>query len=196
MSPSRNTMTEQKAGRRPYEITPEILKQVEELAALGRNDKNICLHLGWNPATLYRKKKLSCEFCEAIKKGKERGIAAVTKHLYKQSTEGNPASTIFYLKNRDRENWTDKPQSFPKWTYDKTAPYDDQVSQIMEAASQGAMAADVAATLVSALSASLKVEEQTILRREFEELKRKIDVPGTTETDTGNEPTANSEKPA
>ncbi len=175
-----------KLGRPPYEITPEILKKVEDLAALGRRDYQICIHLGWSHETLCKKKRMFVEFAEAIKKGRERGISAVTQHLIQQSKEGTPASTIFYLKNRDKDNWKDKPQSFPTWDYDKSAPHDVQVQQILTAASNGIMPYEAATSIISALSSSLRVEEQTILRQEFEQLKREVYGERTSERDKEN----------
>ena len=92
-------------GRPLIEIDPA---RVEALAAQGLNEEQIARALGINWKTLAHRKKKFAVFSEALKTGKAKGLAKVTNDLFQQSAAGNTAATIFYLKNRDPENWSDK----------------------------------------------------------------------------------------
>ena len=47
------------------------------------------------------------DFSDAIKNGKAKGIAKVTNKLFEKANDGDNTSMIFYLKNRDPDNWED-----------------------------------------------------------------------------------------
>jgi hypothetical protein len=96
------------AGRPKIKITEEILEEVEQLAAQGLTQEQIADSLGWHRDTLYAKKRAYSEFSDAIKRGKAKGLKVITNNLFDQSGKGNVAATIFYLKNRDPDNWKDK----------------------------------------------------------------------------------------
>jgi len=93
------------AGRPPYEITPEIIAKVEKLAAQGLAEYQIAAVLGIHQDTLINKKKEYPEFSEAIKNGKAKGIAKITNKLFDKASDGDNTAMIFYLKNRDPDNW-------------------------------------------------------------------------------------------
>ena len=127
--------------------------------------------MGICEATLTKKK----EICgDAIKKGKDKGIATITNSLFQKAKSGDTASTIYYLKNRDNRNWQENPDKRTGFTYDEGAPLHIQAQQILKAASDGLMSCDVASSLVSSISTMLKVEEQTTIRKELDELKELI----------------------
>ncbi|MCD1124821.1 hypothetical protein LPW36_02020 [Jinshanibacter sp. LJY008] len=86
------------------------LVQVKDLASRGLTDEQIALALGISISTITRRKKDNDEFCAAIKKGKALGIATVANALFKNATEGNTTAQIFFLKNRDPNNWNDRQQ--------------------------------------------------------------------------------------
>jgi hypothetical protein len=44
----------------------------------------------------------------AIDRGRAAGVKAVTNALYESAVEGNLGAQVFYLKNRDRDNWQDR----------------------------------------------------------------------------------------
>lgn len=94
-------------GRPPYEITAKIIAKVEKLAAQGLAEYQIAAVLGIHPDTLIEKKKAYPDFSDAIKNGKAKGIATITNKLFQKAGEGDTTSMIFYLKNRDPENWMD-----------------------------------------------------------------------------------------
>ena len=88
-------------GGRPAVIVDEALcKQAETLAAQGLTMIQIANVLGISETTLYDKKSKFSEFSEAIKKGKDKGIATVTSALFTKARAGDNTAMIFYLKNR------------------------------------------------------------------------------------------------
>lgn len=97
-----------KVGRPRFEITPEIIKKVEVLAAQGLTNEQIAIVLGCHLSTLQDKKVQYKEFSDAIKRGKDKGIATITNALFNKAKGGDNVSMIFYLKNRDSPNWNDK----------------------------------------------------------------------------------------
>jgi hypothetical protein len=95
------------AGRPSYTPTPEIIAQVEKLASQGLTLEQIAYVLGICTDTLCVKKNEYPELSEAIKRGKAKGIAQITNKLHEKALEGDNTAMIFYLKNRDPENWQD-----------------------------------------------------------------------------------------
>lgn len=110
------------------------LIEVEGWARDGLTDEQIAKNLGINIATLYRYKNDYCEFCEALKRGKEVVDREVENALLKralgynyveETTEelpngttksktvikhipGDTTAQIFWLKNRKPDVWRDK----------------------------------------------------------------------------------------
>jgi len=96
-------------GRPKFEITDEVLKEVEKMAGQGLTVKQIAACLGVSPATIYNKQAQYLEFFETIKKGQAVGIQKVTNALFQNATvEKDNVAIIYYLNNRDRENWSNK----------------------------------------------------------------------------------------
>ena len=62
--------------------------------------------LGMSETTLYDKKGKFSEFSQAIKRGKDKGIASITSALFTKARNGDNTAMIFYLKNR--AGWQDK----------------------------------------------------------------------------------------
>ena len=80
--------------------------EVEELAARGLTQQQICDSLGISDQTLLNRKKEDLELLEAIKRGKARGISKVVNALFQQALDGNTSAAIFWLKNQ--AGWRDK----------------------------------------------------------------------------------------
>ena len=97
-----------KGGRPKFEITDKIIKQVETLAAQGLSQEQIGSVIGCSKATIERTNNRNEGFEAAIKRGRQKGIAKVTNALFKKAMDGDNIAMIFYLKNRDRDNWKDK----------------------------------------------------------------------------------------
>ena len=120
-------------GGRPSKINSIDFKKVEYLAELGLTDEQMAKVFDISGETLRRYKE-NPEFCVALKKGKEISDNKVERSLYERANgythpeekifcnaDGNvtkvqtlkhyppdPASMIFWLKNRKPEQWRDR----------------------------------------------------------------------------------------
>ena len=101
------TQTIKNMGRPRFEITPEILEKTERLAAQGLPQVQISACLGIVPKTLIEKKRAFSSFSDAIKNGRAKGVGTITNALFESAVKGSVPAQIFYLKNRDQENWSD-----------------------------------------------------------------------------------------
>ena len=101
------TQTIKNMGRPRFEITPEILEKTERLAAQGLTQVQISACLGIVQKTLIEKKRAFSEFSNAIKNGRAKGVGTITNALFESAGKGSVPAQIFYLKNRDQENWSD-----------------------------------------------------------------------------------------
>ena len=81
--------------------------EIERLAGMGLNERQICASLGINPSTLTRKKHIK-SIKNALEKGRAKAIAQVSSQLFNNAMEGKETSAIFFLKNRDPDNWKDR----------------------------------------------------------------------------------------
>ena len=97
-----------KPGRKAIVFDQEKIDQIELLASQGLGPYQISKALGISWDTLDRNKKKNSEIAEAIKKGKAKGLAKVTNSLFNSANDGNVTAQIFYLKNRDPDNWADR----------------------------------------------------------------------------------------
>lgn len=129
-------MSERNKGGRPTKFKPEFTAQAAKLCRLGAKDVELADFFGIDVATLNRWKIERPEFCAAIKMSKAEADARVVRSLYERATgytfdavkimqyEGqvirepyrehvppDPASMIFWLKNRMPQQWRDKVQA-------------------------------------------------------------------------------------
>ena len=96
-------------GRPKFEITPEVLEEVEEMAGRGLTVSQIASCLGISPSTFYLKQAEFSEFSDTIKKGQAIGLSKVTNKLFENAAvKGDNVAIIYYLNNRDRENWSNR----------------------------------------------------------------------------------------
>ena len=128
-------------GRPRFEVTPEILHEVEEMAGRGLTVNQIATCLGISPATIYNRQAENLEFLETIKKGKAVGLSKVTNALFENATVNKDnVAIIYYLNNRDRENWSNKHEISAtveqRNVIDLTRVSDDQLSAITAAFEQ------------------------------------------------------------
>ena len=128
-------------GRPKFEVTEEVLQEVEELAGQGLTVNQIATCLGVSPATIYNKQAENLEFLETIKKGKAVGLSKVTNALFENATVNKDnVAIIYYLNNRDRENWSNKHEISAtveqRNVIDLTRVSDDQLSAITAAFEQ------------------------------------------------------------
>lgn len=82
--------------------------KVEVLAAQGLNVGEIASCLGVSRATLYNRMGSELDVLDAIKRGRDKGLATVTNALFQAAKGGNITAQIFYLKNRAPNEWRDR----------------------------------------------------------------------------------------
>lgn len=90
----------------PDEVT---LKKIEQLAAQGLTVAQVARSVGIGPTVFFERQKEMPELKEAMENGRAKGIATITNTLFQKAKTGDNTAMIFYLKNRDPENWSDKP---------------------------------------------------------------------------------------
>ena len=87
------------------DITENMIAEAERIASKGAHLVQIADCLGISKSTLDRRRKEVDGFEAAIKRGRAKGVATFSEHLYQQSLNGKTAATIFALINMDPENW-------------------------------------------------------------------------------------------
>tara|TARA_R100000781_G_scaffold31552_1_gene23052 strand:+ start:1794 stop:2279 length:486 start_codon:yes stop_codon:yes gene_type:complete len=93
-----------KAGRKPINID---IVELERLAGMGLSERQIASALDISNSTLTRKKHIK-QIEHALKKGRAKAVAQVSSKLFDNAMSGKETSAIFFLKNRDPENWKDR----------------------------------------------------------------------------------------
>ena len=91
-------------GRKPININ---IEELERLAGMGLSERQIAAAMDISNSTLTRKKHIE-QIGHALKKGRAKAVAAVSSKLFDNALEGKETSAIFFLKNRDPENWKDR----------------------------------------------------------------------------------------
>ena len=76
------------------------LNRVEELAAQGLSQAEICATLGISDDTLTRRKRDSADFAEALKKGKSKATATISNKLFELAKGGNVSAIVWWEKTR------------------------------------------------------------------------------------------------
>lgn len=92
-------------GRPAWTPDEKICEQVEELAADGCMKDQIAVEMGINVCTFYDKQKIYPELAEAYKRGRVRSNRIIGKSMFKKARDGDTACMIFWLTNRDSDNW-------------------------------------------------------------------------------------------
>ncbi len=128
---TKKKVTRNKGGR-PSKYKPEFNDQAKKLCLLGATDKDLADFFGVNKDTINEWKKKHKGFSDSLKESKAEADARVVRSLYQRaigydhtdthfaSYEGEIISKehmrhfipdvtacIFWLKNRDPENWRD-----------------------------------------------------------------------------------------
>ena len=98
-------------GRPRIEITDELLAKVKKLAAQGLTQEQMARALGFSVTTIKEKKRIYSSFKTAIKDGQAMGIAKVTNALFEKAITGDNVAMIYYLKNRDNDNWNERSEA-------------------------------------------------------------------------------------
>lgn len=87
------------------EIDP---KKVEAFAAQGLNVEQIADCLDCSRSTLYERMGSESDVSDAIKRGRAKGIGTISNALFQSGKGGNVTAQIFYLKNRQPDEWRDR----------------------------------------------------------------------------------------
>ena len=104
-------MSEQKSskpGRKKINFTDEDIANIERWSGDGLSEAQIATLLGCSLSTIARKKREKGRFDTALKKGKTRAVQLVANKIFQNAMDGNETSAIFFLKNRDPDNWADR----------------------------------------------------------------------------------------
>lgn len=99
------------AGKYRQWLEPEALALLKGWARDGLRDEEIADRMRISASTLYEWKKKYPEISEALKEGKEVADYRVEDALYAAALDGNITAIIFWLKNRQRDKWRDKPDA-------------------------------------------------------------------------------------
>jgi hypothetical protein len=121
--------TKKKNGR-PTKFQDAFTDRVFDFALVGMTDDEIAGALKVDRATLYRWKNSHAEFCDAIKRGRDRYDTEVVEKALQQRAagyeyteevmtrdgpsvitkrfHGSDTAAIFWLKNRQPERWRDR----------------------------------------------------------------------------------------
>ena len=84
------------------------LAKVEALASRLLSKEQIAISLGISEKTLYNRQNEFAEFTEAIKRGREKGVATIANKLVESAIDGNTTAQIFILKTHGGQEWKDK----------------------------------------------------------------------------------------
>lgn len=90
-------------------LTPENQMLLRGWARDGLTDAQLAARMGIAVGTLYEWKNRFPEIAEALKQGKEVVDYEVENALLRAALDGNTTAQIFWLKNRRRDKWRDKP---------------------------------------------------------------------------------------
>lgn len=94
------------AGRPKFEITEQMLLEVEALAANGLSQKQIAAYWGVNEKTIIARKRDHQQFSEYLERGRAKGTAKMGSALFKSGLDGKVDAQKFYLMHV--AGWRDK----------------------------------------------------------------------------------------
>lgn len=86
----------------------EYAEQAKKLCLLGATDDVIAVFFGVTDRTLRNWKKKHQAFAEACKTGKLKADTEVVSALYEKAKGGDVTACIYWLKNRQPEQWRDR----------------------------------------------------------------------------------------
>ena len=97
-----------KPGRKKIVFTEEDYENITRWAGLGLSEQQIADNLGVSLSSIARNKRNNDKFDTALKKGKTRAVQQVANQVFQNAMMGKETSAIFFLKNRDPQNWSDR----------------------------------------------------------------------------------------
>lgn len=153
---------------RPTSYKPEYAEQAAKLCQLGATDAELADFFKVTTVTIWRWQSAHVEFCNALKRGKEAADERVERSLYARATgytfdavkifmpanakepvyakyqEHVPPDTtaaIFWLKNRQSEQWRDKTEHVIRHEISQMS--DDDLARIAARGSERAAASPI-----------------------------------------------------
>lgn len=118
---------QKKGQKRIWQVTPEVIKEIEVLAGRGLTQEEMYCYFGTSRHTWYDRMNKYPEMYEAIKRGKAKTKSFVVGKLFEQCKKGNVSAIIFYLKTQHR--WSE--HSAPVKEEDDTIKDDNVKSKII-----------------------------------------------------------------
>lgn len=104
------------------------VSRVEELAAQGLTQAEICAVLGISESTLYARKRESEVFADAVKSGKAKAASEIANVLYNMAKAGDLGAIVWWEKTR--RGLSDKVQQHI--TVDVSQLSDDELAAIVK----------------------------------------------------------------
>lgn len=98
----------QRTRGRPSTFDEERIPEAVELALNGATSVEIAAHFGVDPATYWRWEQAYPELRKAVRAAKDIQDARVVDALRINSVMGNVTAQIFWLKNRQPQEWRDR----------------------------------------------------------------------------------------
>jgi transcriptional regulator with XRE-family HTH domain len=98
--------------------SPDVLRQVEELAGYGLTQEQIAAVIGLSERTLRRRKEDTEVFSAAIQRGKAKASAEVGKSLFRRAKEGEVSAIRWWEMTRDGRSEKAQTESKVEVTYD------------------------------------------------------------------------------
>lgn len=89
-----------KTGRKGIEITDDLLKKAEALAAQGLTNQEIAYCIGMGESTLYEKAKRYPELMESIEVGRAKGVQIIANAVFNKAKAGHFPAQKFFLERR------------------------------------------------------------------------------------------------
>ncbi|MCP4337723.1 MAG: hypothetical protein GY799_02285 [Desulfobulbaceae bacterium] len=107
---------------------------------------------------------------------KDQAEEAFFKHIAKRAFSLDDKDSGQMLKVLADKGWSSVKPTMERveFTFDAEATPSEQASQVLKAASNGAISPDVANMFIDSISKMLKIEEVTEIRKELDELKEMI----------------------
>lgn len=91
-------------------LEPDNLSLIMGWRHNGLTHDDVAAKIGITRSTLYEWADKFPDFSDALKQGAEEADVAVENALFKNALSGNIAAQIFWLKNRKRDKWRDRPE--------------------------------------------------------------------------------------
>ena len=123
--------------RKLSNLSEEEYKQISLWSGDGLNESQIATLLNVNISTITREKKRNEQFAHAIKKGKYKDVQLVANKVFQNAMDGKETSAIFFLKNRDPDNWADRQEV--NYSLDLKNVLTDARARIIEHAPSGTL---------------------------------------------------------